>query len=814
MIDAVQAPGWPGIGPTWAGSAKDAVGCSLFASRVWFTIGHGILNEVYWPRVDRPQIRDLGFIVADGAGFWSEVKRDAERTVRAAEPGVPAITVTHRHTRYELIQRICVDDRSDVLRIEVRLVDRDDAPGTSDHDAASAKPPLRLYALVAPHVGFSGLHNRAWAGSYKGRRLLFAQNGDNVLALGADPAPDRMSVGYVGASDGWQDFARHGRMTWTYEATDEGNVAGLVELTLDRGIGQVAVGFGGRPEEAALQVGAALATEFDKTWREYIGQWREFVTGLAPSPAGASPEDLELYLTSAAVLRSHADRSSPGAIVASLSIPWGNSRNDIGGYHLVWSRDLVESAGALVALGATVSARRTLAYLVASQEPDGSWPQNQWVDGVAYWNGRQLDEAAYPILLVGALRQHGAAHMHGLTDDAAESFEHLLTEESLDRMVEAAAGFIARTGPATGQDRWEENPGLAPSTLAPVVAALVVAAHHLPATKAAYALELADDWNASIEDWTYASGSRLARDHGVEGHYVRIAASDVLAGAPISTPVPVRNREAEASMVPADEMVGTDFLAMVRFGLRLPDDPRILSTLAVSDALLRAETPSGPVWRRYSGDGYGEHDDGTAFDGTGVGRGWPLLVGERGHYELQAGRDARPFLGAMRAMTSIGGMLPEQVWDAAPIRERGLAPGRPSGSAMPLAWAHAEYIKLVRSIELGHPIDRPDAAWNRYRGNRPTATRGTWRFAAQRPTMLAGRTLRLELLAPARVRFTTNDWSSQADLETNETGLGVWIADIPRSELLPAGGAVEFTFWWLDAQSWEGANFRVAIVGP
>src|SRR5262249_40882508 len=156
-------------------------------------IGHGILNEVYWPRVDRPQIRDLGFIVADGTGFWSEVKRDAERDIRRAEPGVPAITVIHRHARYELIQRVCVDDRSDVLRIEIRLVDRDETSGAVSPGSASAKRPLRLYALLAPHVGFSGLHNRAWAGTYKSRRMLFAQNGDNVLALGADPEPGRMS---------------------------------------------------------------------------------------------------------------------------------------------------------------------------------------------------------------------------------------------------------------------------------------------------------------------------------------------------------------------------------------------------------------------------------------------------------------------------------------------------------------------------------------------------------------------------------------------------------------------------------------------
>ena len=613
-------------------------------------------------------------------------------------------------------------------------------------------------------------------------------------------------------SDGWQDFAANGRMAWTYETTDAGNVAGMTELILAGGVARLALGFGTRPEEAGLEACAALAGHFENAWDEYVGNWHGFLRTVSSPSEKVAEEDRALYLTSATVLRTHADRTVPGAIVASLSIPWGNTRNDLGGYHLVWSRDLVESAGALVALGAGRTARRTLAYLVATQEPDGSWVQNQWVDGVAYWTGVQLDEAAYPILLAGALRRGGGVEMHGMSGADAAAFEHLLTEDSLEHMITSAARFIARTGPATLQDRWEEDAGLTPSTLAPVVAALVVAADHCAEPAAMYLRELADDWNASIEDWTFARGTRLSRTHGVDGHYVRIASADVLAGAPISTPVPVRNRPPEASMVPADEMVGTDFLALVRFGLRMADDPRILSTIAVTDAELQTETPSGPVWHRYTGDGYGEHADGSAFDGTGIGRGWPLLVGERGHYELEAGRDARPYLEAMRRMGSSGGMLPEQVWDSDAIPGRGLAPGRPSGSAMPLAWAHAEYVKLVRSIALGHAIDRPAAAWHRYHGEAPKAVRATWRFTAPRPTMVAGRLLRLELLAPGRAHCSLDGWRTWLDIDARDTGIGVWVADVPGSDRLRPGDGVVFTFWWPEAGRWEGRDFRVVVV--
>ncbi len=806
--DRPVAPGAPGIAPTWSSSDKDAVGTSHYASRVWFTIGHGILNEVYWPHVDRPQIRDLGFIVADDTGFWSEVKRDADHSVRHEADGVPAITVVHSHPRYKLTLRICADDHADVVRIEARLDDQRDAA-----DPGRVANLLRLYPLLAPHLGSGEIGNRAWVGTYKNRPMLFAQNGQLALALASDPDPIRQSVGYAGTSDGWQDFAANGRMTWTYASTKPGNVAGMTELALDKGVAQLALAFATRPHAAGLEASAALASHFNHAWDEYIGNWQGFTRTVVAPPAGLPQEDRDLFMTSAAVLRSLQDRTMPGATVASLSIPWGNTTNDLGGYHLVWSRDLVESAGALVALGAAATARRTLAYLVASQESDGHWPQNQWVDGDPFWNGMQLDEAAYPILLVGALRT-GASHMHGKTGPGAEEFANLVTEAAVGDMIAGAAGFIARTGPATGQDRWEETAGLCPSTLAPVVAALVVAAGHLPEPTAAYCLELADDWNASSEDWTYARGSRLAREHGEAGHYVRIASADVLAGAPISTPVIVRNRPPESSLVPADEMVGTDFLSLVRFGLRLPDDPRIVSSLVVADAMLRTETPSGPVWHRYNGDGYGEHADGRAYDGTGIGRGWPILVGERGHYELDAGRDARPYLEAMRRMASRGGMLPEQVWDAAPIPERGLAPGRPSGSAMPLAWAHAEYVKLVRSIALGHAIDRPEAAWQRYHGTSPTATRATWRFSAPRPSLPVGLSLRLEVMAPARVHYSMDGRESWADLDARDTGLGVWVADVPGSDRLVAGQAVDFTFWWLEAGHWEGRDVRVEVIAP
>ena len=244
------------------------------------------------------------------------------------------------------------------------------------------------------------------------------------------------------------------------------------------------------------------------------------------------------------------------------------------------------------------------------------------------------------------------------------------------------------------------------------------------------------------------------------GYYLRVAPQRVLADrrAKVSV-VPIRNRSDDAAL-PADEQIGTEFLQLVRFGLRRADDPLICASLRLVDALLKTDTPTGAVWHRYRGDGYGEHDDGTAYDGTGRGRGWPLLTGERGHYELCAGNDPLAYLQAMAAMASPGGMIPEQVWDAAPIPERRLYPGRPSGSARPLAWAHAEYVKLLVSRQVGHPLDRPTAVWRRYGGRRPVAGHTFWWRHAEIASFPAGASLVVALDAPAIVHWGHDGWCS------------------------------------------------------
>jgi glucoamylase len=775
------APGAPGLSPTWSSSNKDLVGCALGSSRLWFTIGGGIVNEVYYPRVDMPQIRDLGFLIGDGAGFWVEVKRLWNYVVQLAAPGAPAVHIVHRHERFELTLRVTPCEHRDVLLIEVSL--------TGDEA-------LKPYALLAPHLGGTGMDNSAQVVSYRGRRLLWAEQGPFALALAAvteqqQEAFGRASAGCVGASDGWQDFARNGGLTWQYDSAGPGNVALIGELPRQA---VLALGFGSSPASAATLALTALSEPFAVAWERQLIAWTRWHSqcGHEILCAELPAECAEQVRISTMVLRAHQDKTYPGAMVASLSVPWGNTREERPGYHLVWPRDLVESSGALLAVGALREARNTLRYLLATQHAEGHWSQNQWLGGKAYWEGLQLDETAFPVLLAVALDERNALEGTEVRD-----------------MIRRALSYLARQGPVSQQDRWEENAGLNTFTLAVCISALVAGARYLPPEGRDLALAIADYWNARLESWTsVGEDAPLAALYGVPGYYVRVAPEQTLIAKRPEGVLPIRNLQKDPDL-PVGAQVGVDFLQLVRFGLRRADDPLIVASVKVVDALLKVDTPSGPVWHRYNEDGYGEHDDGSAYDGTGRGRGWPLLTGERGHYELCLGRDPLPYLVAMRRMASDGGMLPEQVWDAAPIPTRGLAPGRPSGAAMPLVWAHAEYIKLAASRKLERPFDRPASVWERYHGERPPLTRVIWGEEAAVSELPEGCALTIALRAPGAVRWGLDGWQDVREQDTLANPLGLHVVEID-AQRLRAGRRIDLTY--RAGTRWVGRDFCVQVV--
>lgn len=787
-----NAHGSPGIPPRWTSSAKTGVGTSISrSSRVWFTISHGILNEIYYPRLDLANVRDMEFLVADGKGFFSEEKRNAKTYSRCTKPGVPEYLIenTQIDGKYKIRKEILTDPDEDTLIQRVTFL-----------PAASG---LNLYVLLSPHINNSGYGNDAWIGEYKGTQMMFARRDNITMALCSSTGFSERSCGYVGFSDGWQDISKNGKMELHYNRATDGNVAmtARINVPAETGTFVLALGFGSTPEQAALSARSSILKNFDTLEGRYVDEWtlyQKSIPDLSESKDGAR----DLFRSSTSVLRVHESKEIRGCTIASLSIPWGASKGDedLGGYHLVWPRDLVETAGGFIACGEYESARRILFYLISTQEADGHWPQNMWLDGKPYWSGIQIDETAFPILLADQLRRSGQ-----------------LGETNPWPMIRLASEFILKNGPVTSQDRWEEDGGYSPFTLAVEIAALLAAADFAAENgeknMAKYLIETADSWNSMIERWTYVGDNDTSRKFGIDGYYIRIAPpEEAESSSPATGFVPIKNRPPGQSYGKATHIISPDALALVRFGLRSAADKRITDTVRIIDAMLRTDVKTGVVWHRYNGDGYGEHRDGKPFDGTGIGRGWPLLAGERAHYEIARGNpEAAEFLRrVIENQTSDGMMIPEQVWDSDDIPKKGLYNGKPSGSAMPLVWAHAEYLKLLRSLHDGKIFDMPPQPVERYQNKSTTSRIFIWKFNNKCREIQVNSILRIEVQKPAVIHWSADNWASYKDDETIDTGLGVYHLDLDTTAM-KLGGTITFTFKWIDTGSWEGRDFQITL---
>jgi glucoamylase len=789
-----NAPGAPGIKPHWTSSAKDGIGTAYHtSSRLWFTLSHGIVNEVYYPHVDTPNTRDLQFLITDGETFCHEERRDLDHRTEIPEENALLYRLTNsdRSGRYRIIKEIIGEPHSSVLLMHTRLEILD----------PKLRGKLRLFALLAPHLKGTGRNNSAWWHDTGGRRFFQAANQDVHMVFGSSPDFTRRSVGYVGHSDGWRDLMDNFKMDWEFEQAEEGNIALTGEIDLSQGLEfTVAVSLGRSVQSASTQLLQALATPFAQQREKYVSQWRR--THSEGDLSAQIKNGASLVRLSQCVLLAHEDKTFPGAFVASLSIPWGQTKDDSdrGGYHLVWTRDMVQSATALLACGRTESPLRALIWLACVQKADGSLPQNSSITGKPYWKGIQLDEVAVPILLAWRLR-HAKA----------------LRQFDPWTLVSRAATYLMLHGPVTAQERWEENAGYSPSTLATIIAGLACAAEFArdrkEQTAADFLITYADWLSAHLEAWTVTDRGELVKDK--PRHYVRITPAipkeaDGTAD-PNTAVIQIANGGGQH---PARNIVGGDFLQLVRLGVRAADDPLIVDSLLVIDQVLKRDLPQGPCWRRYNHDGYGQKDDGSAFDGTGVGRSWPILTGERGHYELAAGRDPKPLLETLEKFANPGGMLPEQLWDADDLPNRHMKFGGPTGSAMPLCWAHAEYVSLVRSAHDGRCFDRIEPAFQRYVVKQVKNSHEMWSYHHSIRRMPPKQTLRLIVAADATVIWSSNAWANTNKADTTQvSALDLWFADL-ATQNCPEGSVIEFTFFWNEAQHWEGRNYSVAIDGP
>ncbi|PYP83102.1 MAG: glucan 1,4-alpha-glucosidase [Candidatus Angelobacter sp. Gp1-AA117] len=788
-----SAFGHPGVPPTWSASSKDGMGTAYStSSRVWFTLARGILTEIYYPTIDRPQIRDAQFLITDGETFFHEEKRDLATRVERIE----AETLGYRtnsadpEKRYQLTKEVISDPHQSCVLVHAKIA-----------VSKQWQEKIRVYFLLAPHLEVGGWNNSAQKTEVAGRNVLLAWKNSTWLAMGCNHDFRRASCGFVGFSDGWQDINNNFTMDWEFERAENGNVAVMAEIDLSKGSEfTIGIAFGDGLHAATSILSQSLALPYPQHRTKFINQWQRISESM-DKLGHLGGDDGHLYRTSRNLLLSHEDKTFAGALIASASIPWGDAMGDedLGGYHLVWTRDMVNSATALLACGDKVTPLRALIYLACSQQPDGGFPQNFWIDGTPYWRGIQLDEVAFPIMLAWRLGEM----------QALENFNPYA-------MVKAAVRYLIENGPRTHQERWEESSGYSPSTLAACIAALICAADflrfHGEETAARFVEDHADFLESHLEAWTVTTEGSLVP--GINRHYIRILPIGV---DEVSSPedpnagvISIANRPPEGPFqFPAKDIVDAGFLEYVRYGIRKAGDPLMEDSLRVVDAVLKVTTPYGPCWRRYNYDGYGPHADGKSYTGWGIGRAWPLLTGERAHYELAAGRDIRPLITAIERFASSSGMLPEQVWDAPPIPEANMFPGKPCGAAMPLMWAHAEYIKLLRSLHDEQVFDRIPAVADRYLNKRGRSDLEVWKSSRRVREIEAGKVLRVQAPGDFRLRWSVDGETTNVDSTSIASGLGIGYLDIPTRADQTA--PVQFTFTSTSVAELLNTTWQVAL---
>jgi glucoamylase len=718
-------------------------------SKLWYTLADGALSEVFFPSLDRVALHELRFFASAGGAPPVDDAGDGQHRITWFAPGTPGFTVESTHHEYRLTKEFFSDPEENALLIGATFIPE--------------LPDVRLYMQASAHWQPGTEGNFGQVLDTNPPALLMRQQDVWMCIVGPF---NRGTIGYFQSSDLQVDLNDgDGYLTNTYDRAGPGNVAVGAEIGIRAGSFHIAIGFAhtrADAEEVArhvLQKGAGnVRAAFERAWRG--------LPDLPQALSKVSGDEGALARASLAVLRCLEDKSHAGAFVAAPCSPWGeNNHNGNHVYNLVWPRDLCRIATALLDAGDQPAALRAFRHLQSRQRPDGGWFQNWFVDGTPHWTSTELDQVALPILLAWRLGVAG-----------------YLDHDPYPVMVRPAAQFLIREGPMTQLDRWEDLGGLSPSTLAACVAALVVAgefAHEAGDHVAAGHLRaVADYWSDRIETWCSTPA----------GQYVR------LAGDP-------DHRPTEGAIAP-------EFLELVRYGLRRPKDERILRSLQGVDATLKVSLPAGPAWRRYAGDLYGEKDDGSPWDGSGRGRAWPVLTGERARHFFSMGLPAAEIVRSMEGFAGPGLMLPEQVWDGADIPARGLQFGRATGSASPLGWAHAEYLELLVTIALAGFPDIVLPARRRYTEGASHEPAFVWTHRHQITRLAPGRRLRVQLPRPGSVHYTFDEWKTFGEVEANDTTLGVWVAEVPSNKLA-AGSTFSWTAHYVTG--WEGKNYTLTV---
>jgi glucoamylase len=709
-----------GANADWLPANKTGFGTSYSTtSNVWFTLQNGRLSEVYYPRVDTPSVRNLDFIVTDGKTFATRAQDASTSSTRLINPGHPGdhnqpgpdTAADGRSLTYQIVNL----DRGGRWRLTTTFVTDPARPTLLidiEFTSLNGKP-YQLYAVYQPQL------NNPWvaaplneSGETKGKALVaFDKEPQVVSALIAAPDFTETANGYLGTTDGATDLSQHYHLTAHDASSPNGTVVQTGRLPLP-GAAQhltLALGFGSTESEALARAKDSLAAGFISVAQEYADGWNKYLQSLDPAPPSlSSGKERELYAVSAMVLAAIEDKTYRGAFIASPSIPWAFGTgliNPSGPYHGVWPRDQYEIATALIADGDQDAANRALDYILnVQQTADGSCPQNTMVDGTPIFHSLQLDEVSDPIILAYQLGRKDAGIWSKHLKPAAE-------------FILNYARSAEHPAPYTLQERWEEQSGYSPACIASEIAALVCAADIAQANgdtdSAKRYLATADSWRSQVEKWTVTTNG----PYSSAPYYLRLTKD----GRPDSgTTYQLGNGGPGA--IDQRKVVDPSFLELVRLGIKAAGDPTIINSLKVVDTRLAVTTSAGKFWHRYTSDGYGETTSGAPWtvtppdSGATYGRVWPIFAGERGEYEIAAGNlnAAQADLVAVANAANEGDLLPEQVWDnQPPAGQLGFLAGAGTTSATPLAWAHAQFIRLAFDLAAGRLMEQPSVVGER-----------------------------------------------------------------------------------------------------
>ncbi|HEX3489796.1 MAG TPA: glycoside hydrolase family 15 protein, partial [Streptosporangiaceae bacterium] len=749
---AGAAPDGPGAMSYFDLARKDCVGTARNTrSKVWYTVADGVLSDTYEPTIDNTNVSTLQYIVTNGSSFTDLQTRDMTYTVRADPTGIACtVTATDAAHGYQLTTTYITDPARDTVLMHTRL---SALRGTSVAG-------LHLYARLDAHVNGNGGGGTQNAGANSGViatsagspvPVVYSRNTvtdavnrsyavPTYMALAASRPSPQASVGYAGtASDGLTQLDTARALT-SYTSAPDGHIAATEELTPARdGTITLALGFGRTQGQAVGTAAASLTSPFNSIKQDYLRGWRAYDAGLhrpparLPGEAGDQTGRLDdTYYLSANVLKASEDKTFPGAIVASLASPWGQSvpagtdsngqPGYFGSYREVFARDLYEAFTGLLADGDLATARAAVRFLFDQQQlANGSMPRNSLLNGKAApdTGGLQLDETSYPILM---------ALQAGLAGDGTLWRDH----------IRPAADFLVANGPTDGVERWEEQTGYSPSTIAAEIAGLtaasvIAARHHDPARARLYQAT-ADYFQRSIKSWTVTTT-------GPDGprYFIRLSKT----GDPNAAITYSLGNGGPT--VDQRSVIDGGFQELVRLGEFPVSDPDIQASLAVLDKQISVSTPSGTGYYRYgtsaaagSADGYGDcyqpSQTSCTVTGapwpptdTGTGHLWPVLSGERAESDIAQGNDAGAgaLLDAMRNFSSGVGLVPEQAWEdpdlpASPYGSDpatasiGFKDGQAAGSASPLTWAQAQELRLILSLGAGRDVETPAVTTQRY----------------------------------------------------------------------------------------------------